>query len=75
MFLVDTTTGRVWRYTILTEEVKGEGAVTERRQIGERYCSGLTACFVEVDRLRLIGGRDGSGDYTSELFGPPKPKP
>jgi hypothetical protein len=100
MFLVDTATGRVWRYTLLTEQVTSvaereritirnlygretysedpaQKAVEQRvvqqflkekvtRDVGERYCRGMTSCFYEVDRLRLTPG----GDWTSELFGP-----
>jgi hypothetical protein len=43
MFLVDTATGRIWRFSELT----GKDVSS--------YCRGMTSCFYEVDRLKLVG--------------------
>lgn len=58
MWLVDSMTGRVWRYSRLTDSA-GQGAK-------DSPCSGLLTCFFEVDRVRLTV--DG---YTSELVRAP----
>ena len=54
MFMVDTVTGRAWRYTILTK-AGGEKA--------ESPCQGLAACLIEVDRVRLT-----DSGWVSEIF-------
>lgn len=58
VFLVDTATGRVWRYSILT----GPGGKET-----ESPCRSLKACFLEVDRMKMAGGA-----WTSEVY-PQKP--
>jgi hypothetical protein len=95
MFLVDTTTGRVWRYTRVTpsdsrveeyiaaeieireirigrqftdaekRELRGEIAKTEKARLEtlSNPCTGLVACFVEVDRIRLTP----TGSWASEI--------
>lgn len=50
IFLVDTATGRVWRYTALTAAA-GEKVPSP--------CKGLVTCFLEIDRLKL--NESGSG--------------
>jgi hypothetical protein len=45
VYLVDTATGRIWRYTKLT---RAEGSSDQSNP-----CTGLDTCFLEVDRLRL----------------------
>jgi len=64
MFMVDTVTGRAWRYSELIKP-GGEKA--------DSPCQGLTRCFIEVDRLRLTdSGRTGEGaGWASEIL-PPK---
>ena len=55
--LVDSATGRVWRYTLLTDS-NGE-------RVENNPCSGFVACFIEVDRLSLT-----TAGWTSEIIGP-----
>lgn len=57
MFLVDTATGRVWRYTKLTD---GAG-----KEVEDNPCKGLATCFVEIDRLRLLPL---TGRWISEIY-------
>ena len=44
VYLVDTATGRIWRYTKLTRAEQAPES---------NPCFGLDTCFLEVDRLRL----------------------
>ena len=46
-FLVDTSTGRVWRYTLLT------AADNNAADPKDNPCEGLDTCFLEVDRRAL----------------------
>jgi len=57
MFLVDTTTGRVWRYSHLTSE----------KTENPSYCTGLESCLYEVDRLKLT-----QAGWVSESLGTKK---
>ena len=97
VFLLDTATGRVWRYSYLTpadSDVKAavDKAITaqeisngrvfseaERKELSDKLskeqrdkmqesnnpCTGLSNCFIEVDRVRLAP----SGKFASELVG------
>ena|SRR6266511_2744775 len=55
IFLVDTATGRVWRHTLMTEGGNPKPICTP---------GSLTACFLEVDRMRMT-----ERGYTSEIVG------
>jgi hypothetical protein len=52
MFLVDTTSGKVWRYSLPRSDEKTLP-----------LCRGAEECFLEVDRLRLTGK-----GYASEVI-------
>lgn len=58
VYLVDTATGRIWRYTKLT---RAEQAPENNP------CFGLDTCFMEVDRLRLTD----SGSVSEIVKGKP----
>jgi hypothetical protein len=47
VFMLDTNSGRVWRYTRLTDS---DGKIREGT---ENPCNGLVMCFLEVDRQSL----------------------